>query len=100
MPFVIVARVEGDSEVCGLVCQAHVVRSNDGLEVHVVEKAPFVARILRNPGWTGTAWTYQLEPMAGGRLDGASNGPYADLSKIKDVVENYTGESCAIRVSG
>lgn len=101
MPYVIVGCLEPGTEplIIGRICQARLVQSNDGLTVHVVEKAPSLALILRNPGWVRTAWTYQLSPIPEGALANIDPGPYPDLSAINDAVERQTGDACAIRVS-
>jgi hypothetical protein len=101
MPYVIVARVEPKTQplVVARVCRARIEAAIDDTLVHIVEKAPFEAEIFRNPGWTSTAWTYQLRPVAGGSLDGVAKGPFPDLSAIKTAIETHTADTCAIRVS-
>jgi hypothetical protein len=102
MPYVVIARVEPGTEplVLGRVCRACPVQSNDGLMVHVVARSPFIAWVLRNAGWTPrTASTYQLKPVPGGPLFGMNEGPFPDVSAIKDAVERHTSDICAIHVS-
>lgn len=98
MPYMIAARVELGTKIVGRIGKARLVQSDHGLAVHVLEQGPCIAEILRNAS-RRAAWTYQLKPAPGEALEGIGQGPYPDLSAIKDAVENYSKDTCAIRIS-
>jgi hypothetical protein len=102
MPYVIIIRPETNAgpQNIGRICRARSTRMGAAHTSYKLIVEPSHATVLFTPGSIAAgAPTYDVISSATGAIAGLSEGPYSDVSAIKDAVESYTNETCLIRIS-